>query len=104
MKTLFLSMALLPLVATAQMKLKHTDTVQRTFPAPKTVGVDNVFGSIHVIGYNGQQVQLTAVRTDEADTQEMLDRAAKEITLKSEEKDGELQIYPDGPFRDSHSP
>lgn len=106
MKTLMITVLALPLVMQGQMKLKHTDTVQRTFPAPATVGVDNVFGSIHVVGYNGQQVELTAVRTDEADTQELLDRAAREISLKSEVRDGELEIYPDGPFRDrdSHSP
>lgn len=102
MKKLLISLSLLPLCLNAQ--LKHSDTIQRTFPAPKTVGVDNVFGSIHVIGYNGSQVELTAIRTTEADTQELLDRAGREITLKSEEKDGELQIYPDGPFRQSHSP
>jgi hypothetical protein len=104
MKTLLITLSLAALTLNAQTKLKHSDTIQRTFPAPKTVGVDNIFGSIHVIGYNGQQVQLTAVRTDEADTQELLDRAAREVTLKTEEKDGELQIYPDGPFRQSHSP
>ncbi|HEY3836939.1 MAG TPA: hypothetical protein VGL72_10225 [Bryobacteraceae bacterium] len=104
MKMAIISLALVPLALTAQEKLKHTDTIQRTFPAPKTVGVDNISGSIHVIGYNGQQVELTAVRTDEADTQEQLALAAREVTLKTEEKDGELQIYPDGPFRDSHSP
>jgi hypothetical protein len=104
MKLLLISLSLVPLCLTAQPSLKHSDTIQRTFPAPKTVGVDNISGSIHVIGYNGQQVQLTAVRTDEADTQELLDRAAREVTLKTEEKDGELQIYPDGPFRGSHSP
>jgi hypothetical protein len=102
MKTLLISLSLLPFCLPAQMK--HTDTIQRTFPPPKTVGVDNISGSIHVVGYNGQQVQLTAIRTDEADTQELLDRAAREITLKTEEKDGELQIYPDGPFRESRSP
>ena len=42
---------------------------------------------------------MTAVRTDEADTQALLDRLAKEVTLKTEVKDGMLQIYPDGPFR-----
>ncbi len=85
MKTLLITMIAFPLAMQGQLKLKHTDTVQRTFPAPATVGVDNVFGSIHVVGYNGQQVELTAVRTDEADTQELLDRAAREInTLKSE--------------------
>ena len=104
MKNLLTFLSLLPLCLNGQMSLKHSENIHRTFPAPKTVGVDNISGSIHVVGYSGQQVELTAVRTDEADTQELLDRAAREITLKTEEKDGELQIYPDGPFRESHSP
>jgi hypothetical protein len=86
------------------MALKHSDTIQRTFPVPQTLGVDNINGSIHVIGSAGQQVELTAIRTVEADTQELLNRGETEITLKTEVKDGELQIYPDGPFRESHSP
>jgi hypothetical protein len=105
---LSVSLALLaPFALSAQkneMKLKHSETIQRTFPAPKTLDVDNISGSVHVIGYNGQQIEFTAVRTNEADTQEMLDKAAREVTLKTEEKDGELMIYPDGPFRDRNPP
>jgi len=95
-----LALFLLPLCLSAQTRLKHTDTIQRTFPAPTTVGVANISGSIHVTGTSGQQVEMTAVRTDEADTQALLDKAAKEVTLKTEVKDGMLQIYPDGPFRE----
>ncbi len=84
--------------------LKHTETIQRTLSAAKVLDVDNISGSVHIIGYNGTQVQLTAVRTNEADTQELLDKAEKEVTLKTEEKDGELMIYPDGPFRDRNPP
>ncbi len=102
MKKLLISLSLWPLCISAQTPLKHTETIQRTFPAPKTVGVDNINGSIHVVGYSGQAVELTAIRSDEADTQELLDRAAREVTLKTEVKDGELQIYPDGPFRESN--
>ena len=101
------SITLLQLVLGGQkseMKLKHSETIQRTFAAPKALDVDNISGSVHVIGYSGQQVELTAVRTNEADTQELLDKAAKEVTLKTEEKDGELMIYPDGPFRDRNPP
>ena len=98
----YLMILLLSLCLAAQNSLKHSETLQRTFPAPKIVDVDNISGSVHVIGYNGSEVQLTAVRTDQADTQEQLDRAAREITLKTEEKDGELMIYPDGPFRDRY--
>jgi hypothetical protein len=100
---LLVSLCILPACSIAQTKPSHSENIQRTFSAPKTVGVDNVNGSIHVIGYNGQQVQLTAVKTIEADTQELVDRGVREIALKTEEVDGELQIYPDGPFRDGQS-
>jgi len=105
MKTLLISLSLLPLCLQAEeMKLKHTENIQRNFPATKTLGVANISGSIHVAGYNGQEIQMTAVRTTEADTQEVLDRANREIVLKTEVRDGQLQIYPDGPFRESRSP
>jgi len=99
-----LLLALPALGQKTEMKLKRSETIQRTFAAPKILDVDNISGSVHIVGYNGQQVQLTAVRTNEADTQEMLDKAAREVTLKTEEKDGELMIYPDGPFRDRNPP
>jgi hypothetical protein len=94
----------LPAFVFAQNKLTHTETIQRSFPATKILDVDNISGSVHVTGYSGSQIQLTAVRTDEGDTQEDLDRAAREVTLKTEEQDGELMIYPDGPFRDRYPP
>lgn len=101
------SLLLAPLVLSGQkteMALKHSETIQRTFAVPKVLDVDNISGSVHVTGYNGSEVQFTAVRTNEADTQELLDKAAREVTLKTEEKDGELMIYPDGPFRDRYPP
>jgi hypothetical protein len=106
MKTLIIVLSLLPAGLMAQEKRQNKETIQRTFPAPKSLGVANISGSVHVIGYTGQQIQLTAVRTVEADTQDLVDKGVKEITLITEEKDGMLQIYPDGPFRESrsHSP
>lgn len=103
---LFFALCSLPAASIAQTRPSRSETIQHTFSAPKTVGVDNVSGSIHVIGYNGQQVELTAVKTIDADTQDLVDRGVREMTLKTEEVDGELQIYPDGPFRESqsHSP
>lgn len=98
MKALLVSLTLLPLALHAQ--LTHSETIQRTFAAPRLLDVNNIFGSVHVIGTAGAQIQLTALRTDEASTRELLDKAAKEVTLKTEEKDGELRIYPDGPFHD----
>jgi hypothetical protein len=92
------------LTLNGQMSLKHTSNIEQSFATPKAVDIDNILGGIHVIGTDGNTVELSAVRTDEADTQADLDRAAKEITLKTEVRDGELEIYPDGPFRNDHSP
>ena len=102
--TYFFSLCLVAAVASGQTRPSRTENIQRSFPAPKIVGVANINGSVHVIGYSGQQVEMTAVKTIEADTQELVERGVREVVLKTEEKDGMLQIYPDGPFRDSHSP
>jgi len=104
MKTTLL--LVLPLCLGAQTRLTHNETIQRSFPATKSVGVANISGSIHVTGYNGNEVQMTAVRTDQAETQDALARAAREVKLVAEVKDGQLQIYPDGPFREDqhHNP
>lgn len=99
-KTILFCFAVASILSGAE-GLKHTETVQRTFRAAKVLDVDNIWGATHVIGYSGQQIQMTAVRTDEAESQEALSRAAREVSLKTDERDGELNIYPDGPFRGS---
>jgi hypothetical protein len=104
MKKLLVVSCELLVISFSASALTHSETIQRTFAAPRVVDVDNISGAVHIVGYAGTQVELTAVRTDEADTQEGLDKAAREVTLKTEEKDGELMIYPDGPFRDRMPP
>lgn len=61
--------------------------------------VDNVFGSIKVQGYSGSKVELTAVRSVQADSGEKLAAAQAEVVLNVFNKDGFLHIYVDGPFR-----
>lgn len=99
-----MKLSLILLFAPAALALTHTETINKTFAAPHVLDVDNISGSVHVTAYSGNQVELTAVRTDEADTQDALAQAAREVSLKTEEKNGELMIYVDGPFRDRNPP
>jgi len=73
-----------------------------TFTSPekaRTVKIDNVFGSITVSGTRTAEARLDAKKRLRADSQEGLQKADREVTLKMAEKDNVLDIYVDGPFR-----
>lgn len=78
---------------------QEKETIRQTFPAAAHLEVDNVFGSIHVIGYNGSEIQMTAEKTIEAESQNRLDAAKREVKLDTTQSGDELRIYVDGPFR-----
>lgn len=85
-------------------KLEKKDAVERVFrmaaaPQPPVVKVDNVIGSIAVSAAPGAQVRLALKKTLRADTPEWLARAEKEVRLDVSEKEGLLELYVDGPFR-----
>jgi hypothetical protein len=80
------------------------DTLRReiVFSAPasaKKVIVDNVFGSVNVRGVSGDRVRLTVDKTIRAKSDEALSKAMKEVRLDVTEKENEVRIVVDGPFR-----
>ncbi|HEY2933357.1 MAG TPA: hypothetical protein VGK99_16580 [Acidobacteriota bacterium] len=84
--------------------VEQKETIQRTLEfsnpsAAKEVNVDNVFGSIHVAGYNGRSVHLLVNQTIRAVSKEKIEVARKEVKLDISEKDNVLRLYVDGPFR-----
>jgi len=84
--------------------VEQKDTIQRTLEfsnpsGPKEINVDNVFGSIHVTGYNGRSVQLLVNETIRAVSKERIEVARREVKLDISEKDNALRLYVDGPFR-----
>jgi len=97
MKTLLVLCATLSLASGFDVQEK--ETIRQTFPAAAHLEVDNVFGSVHVIGYNGGEIQMTAEKTIDADTQDRLDAAKREVKLDTTQSGDELRIYVDGPFR-----
>jgi hypothetical protein len=85
-----------------ELEEKETITKNLSFAATaksKTVTVDNVFGSIDVTGYDGQQVQVVIHKTIKADDENDIEKAKEEVTLEISEKDDEIEFYVDGPFR-----
>jgi len=65
----------------------------------KEVLVDNIFGSIRVQGYNGNEVLLVAHKTIKARNQDKLQKALEEVKLDLTEKGNTVDVFVDGPFR-----
>src|SRR5438045_3887813 len=62
----------------SDMPVKEQLAVRKTFPmtaaaAQKALEVDNVFGSIEVVGTSGNEVQLVVTQTFRAETKEKLE-------------------------------
>lgn len=86
-------------------KIQKTDEIQKTlaFADPSGTGeirVDNIFGSITVEGYSGSDVKLAVRKTIKARSQEILQRAEREVTLDITAEGRTIDLYVDGPFRD----
>jgi len=67
-------------------------TLQKT-AAESLVGVYNIFGSIKVEGYSGNQVQIEIDKTVTADSEEQLEKGKKEFKLEFEQKPDSLLTY-----------
>lgn len=87
-----------------EMPVKEEENIQKSFPLTVSAGkrlldLDNVFGSIDVVGTQSDQVQLVAHKTIRAETQQDLERAKKEVTLDITQEAGVLKLFVNGPFR-----
>jgi hypothetical protein len=70
-----------------------------TFSKDNTLDVDNVDGTIEVVGDTGNTIRVEGERILRAEDQPALDRAKREVKLDVNEKDGTAQLYVNGPFR-----
>jgi hypothetical protein len=70
--------------------------------AIKDLQVDNIFGSIVVTGYEGEEVKLFARKTIKARTEGRIQKAEEEVKLDITEEGNVIDIYVDGPFRHQH--
>ncbi len=88
-----------------KLKVEEKEKIARTLhfqdlSQPKEVLVDNIFGSITVEGFNGQDVQLVVHKTIKGRNKEKIIKAREEVKLDIKEESNTIDLYVDGPFRD----
>src|SRR5215471_2983696 len=86
----------------SSMRLKENETIRKTFNltgSHKIIDVDNIFGSIDVVGGQGDQVQLVVNKTIRAESKDKMEAAKKEVTLDITDQPDLVKLYVNGPFR-----
>jgi len=107
MKKLITLAMLVPLVgASAHDKIVESRTLQETLSpadpsATVVVVVDNIFGSIRVVGHDRPVVEMVATETVRAKSSSALERARDEVTLDVRAVGNEITFFVDGPFREN---
>jgi hypothetical protein len=88
----------------ADLNVRDQQKIQKSFPMPATsahrsLEIDNVWGSIEVVGTSSDQVQLTVNQSTRAESKEKLEQARKDVTLDITQQPDSLKLYVNGPFR-----
>jgi len=84
------------------LNVRADEKIEKSFAMPaghRTLEIDDVWGSIEVVGTNSSQAQLTVNKSIRAESQEKLELARKEVTLDITDQEGLLKLYVNGPFR-----
>jgi DUF4097 and DUF4098 domain-containing protein YvlB len=82
--------------------LHEEETIRKSFTltsGTRTLDIDNVTGSIEVVGGQSDQVQLVINKSIRAESKETLEAAKKEVTLDITDQPDLLKLYVNGPFR-----
>jgi hypothetical protein len=87
----------------SDMPVRDQETIRKTFDlgaaARRVLEVDNVWGSIEIVGTDSNQVQVVVNRNTQAESNEKLELSRKEVTLEITELPGLVRLYVNGPFR-----
>jgi DUF4097 and DUF4098 domain-containing protein YvlB len=80
------------------------EKIQKSFAMPagagrRTLEIDNVWGSIEVVGTASDQVQLTVNKSIRAESKGKIEQARKDVTLDITQQADGLKLYVNGPFR-----
>lgn len=86
-------------------KIERNDVIEKVYRfgaggGDRLVIVDNVFGSIKIEGYHGDEVRMTAHKTVIARSDKYAAKAEESVTLEIFEQEDCIEFYVDGPFRD----
>jgi len=80
------------------------EKIEKTFAMPagtgrRTLEIDNVRGSIEVVGTASDKVQLTVNKSIRAESKGKIEQARKDVTLDITQQADALKLYVNGPFR-----
>src|SRR5579859_1078811 len=80
------------------------EKIEKTFAMPaaagrRTLEIDNVWGSIEVVGTASDQAQVTVNKSISAESKAEIEQARKEVTLDVTQQVEALKLYVNGPFR-----
>lgn len=65
---------------------------------PGTLGLYNINGDVTIEGYNGTSIKMTVTRTIKAESETMLQKALKELSLRIDSSGQQVWVYLDAPF------
>ena len=90
-----------PSAALQRLPLEQNDTIRKNFTVSGSgkLNVDNVNGSLHVTGYGGSELQITARKRIRAESADAMQQAAREVKLDLTQEGNTHCAYVDGPFR-----
>lgn len=103
-KTIFAAFLLvMNLPIEAKQKLTETEFITETLTfnsnsSDKLLRVFNVYGSIDVEGYDGDEVRVEAINKVSANSAQLIDEGLAEIGLNFVQQGDELLVYLDSPF------
>lgn len=89
---------------TWSMDLEESNRIQKTIEftdsqKSRSLVIDNIFGSIRIIGGDGDRIILKAIKTIKARSKQKIERARQEAKLEISQKDNEVVVFVNGPFR-----
>jgi hypothetical protein len=84
------------------LNVRAEEKIEKSFPMPsahRTLEIDNIWGSIEVVGTSSDQAKLTVNKSIRAESNEKLEQARKAVTLDITQQPDALKLYVNGPFR-----
>jgi hypothetical protein len=84
------------------LNVRAEEKIEKSFAMPaahRSLEIDNVWGSIEVVGTSSDQARLTVNKSIRAESKEKLEQARKDVTLDITQQPDSLKLYVNGPFR-----
>ncbi len=83
---------------------REQEKIEKSFAMPaaagrRTLEIDNVWGSIEVVGTAADQAHVTVNKSIRAESKGKIEPAKKDVTLDITQQGDALKLYVDGPFR-----